>query len=169
MALRDVFLAEFDHEIANTRKTLERVPESKFDWQPHEKSYTMKALASHLANIPSWTPMTLQQDSFDVAPPGGEPMKTPEAKSTSHLLEMFDENVTAARGAIAATSDEDFQKSWSLLGGGQVYFTMPRTAVLRSFIFNHMIHHRAQLTVYLRLNDIPVPALYGPSADEQTM
>ncbi|MDX9856702.1 MAG: DinB family protein [candidate division Zixibacteria bacterium] len=168
MALRDVFLAEFDHEMANTRKTLERVPENKFGWRPHVKSLTMQDLASHVANLPSWTPLTLQQDSFDVAQ-GGNPVRAPRAQSADQLVKIFDENVEAARKAISATSDEEFQKPWSLLSSGHVYFTMPRAAVLRSFVFNHLIHHRAQLTVYLRMNDVAVPALYGPSADEQNM
>jgi uncharacterized damage-inducible protein DinB len=169
MKLSEIFLAEFDHEMANTRKTLERVPENKYEWRPHEKSYTMQALASHLANIPSWTPFTLQEDSLDVAPVDGPGFTTPQAASTADLLRMFDENVAAARKAIAETSDARFQESWTLLVGGQPQFTMPKTAVLRGFIMNHNVHHRAQLTVYLRLNDVPVPAIYGPSADEPGM
>jgi len=169
MAMRDAFLAEFDHEMANTRRTLERVPQDKFDWRPHEKSYTMQALASHLANVPAWTALTLNQDSLDVAPPDGTSFMTPQAQSTAELLKFFDDNVADARKAIAAASDEQFQQPWTLLAGGEAQFTMPKAAIVRSFIFNHSIHHRAQLTVYLRLNEVPVPALYGPSADESAM
>lgn len=169
MAISDMILPEFDQEMANTRKTLERVPEQKFMWRPHAKSYTMQELASHLANIPSWTPMTLKQDSIDVAPPEGKSFTTPQAKSTVDLLRMFDENVAAARKTIAETSDLEYQEMWTLLAGGQPQFSLPKAAVLRGFILNHNVHHRAQLTVYLRLNDIPVPAIYGPSADESGM
>ena len=169
MAISDMILSEFDQEMANTRKTLERVPEDKFDWAPHEKSFNMQALASHLANITSWTKPTLTKEKYDVAPEGGERFTTPQAGSTAELLEFFDKNVKEARAAIAASSDKQLQAPWTLLSGGTEIFTMPRTAVLRLFILSHTIHHRAQLTVYLRLNDIPVPALYGPSADEQPM
>ena len=169
MAMRDVFLAEFDHEMANTRRTLERVPEAKFDWRPHQKSFTMQALASHLANIPAWTEMTLNQDSLDMSPDGETQFQTPQAKSTAELLKFFDENVAAARKAISDTSDEGFQQVWTLLKAGEAVFAMPKAAVLRSFILNHNVHHRAQLTVYLRLNDVPVPAIYGQSADEAGM
>ena len=169
MKISELMLPEFDHEMANTRKTLERVPDSKFDWRPHDKSFTLQQLASHLANVPAWTPMTLDQDSIDVAPADGSSFTTPQATSTADLLKKFDENVKAARASLAAATDESLQKPWSLLAGGKVQFTMPRGAVLRSFILNHNVHHRAQLTVYLRLNDIPVPALYGQSADETGM
>ena len=169
MAISDAILPEFDHEMANTRKSLERVPDNKFGWQPHQKSYTVQKLASHLANIPSWTPFTLQQDSLDLAPEGGEGHKTPQGNSTKELLAMFDKNVAEAREAIMKTSDAEFMKPWSLLAGGKTIFTQPKVAVLRGFILNHQIHHRAQLGVYLRLLDVPVPAIYGPSADEQIM
>jgi uncharacterized damage-inducible protein DinB len=167
MAMRDAFLVEFDHEMATTRRVLERVPESAFAWKPHEKSFSMQQLASHLANIPAWTDMSLSHDSYDVAPPDGESFTTPQAESTDDLLKRFDDNVVTARKAIEATSDEDFMKPWSLMAGGEVRFKVPRVAVLRSFILNHNVHHRGQLTVYLRLNDIAVPSVYGPSADEQ--
>lgn len=169
MAMRDFLLPEFDQEMASTRKTLERVPDDKLSWRPHEKSFTMQALASHLANIPSWMGMTLNQDSLDVAPEGESSFKTPQGESAKHLLEMFDKNVTEARKILSETSDETFNQSWTLLAGGNKIFTMPKAAVLRLFIFSHIIHHRAQLGVYFRLNNIPVPAIYGPSADEEGM
>lgn len=165
MALSNSLLPEFDNEMANTRKTLERVPDEKFAWKPHDKSFPMGGLATHLANLPSWGSLTLSSDSFDVAPEG-KPMKTPELNSTKDVLQKFDENVTATRAAIVGASDEDFFKSWTLQSNGNTLMTMPKIAVLRSFVMNHMIHHRAQLGVYLRLNDIPVPSIYGPSADE---
>lgn len=169
MSFKEALLTEFDAEMATTRKTLERVPDSKMEWRPHAKSFDMRALASHIANAPVWAVGTMNQDSFDVAPKDGEPFTTPQAKSTKELVEMFDANVAAARAAISSAGDDQFSKPWSLMGGGQTYFTKPRTAVLRTFIMNHIIHHRAQLGVYLRLNDVPVPSTYGPSADEGVM
>jgi uncharacterized damage-inducible protein DinB len=167
MPISAALLPEFDHEMANTRRTLERVPDTAFDWTPHEKSYSMQDLVSHLANLPSWTAVTIEQDSIDMAPPdGSEPPRTEAVASTAQALETFDTNVAAARAIIENASDEKLMETWSLLNGGEVMFTMPKVAVLRSFIMNHMIHHRGQLTVYLRMNDAPLPALYGPSADE---
>lgn len=165
MAISNSLLPEFDNEMKNTRKTLERVPDEKFAWKPHDKSFPMGALATHLANLPSWGSLTLASDSFDVAP-GGKPMKTPELNSTQEVLKAFDENVAATRAAIEAAADEQLFKPWTLQSNGNALMTMPKIAVLRNFVMNHMIHHRAQLGVYLRLNDIPVPSIYGPSADE---
>lgn len=169
MSISASLLPEFDHEMANTRKALERLPDDKFGWKPHDKSWAMGALATHLANLPSWAVLTIKQDSFDLNPPGAEPFKTPERHSRQEVLEMFDKNVAAARDAIAGASDGDLLKPWSLLSGGNTLMTMPKIAVLRSFVMNHIIHHRGQFTVYLRLNDIPVPSIYGPSADEGMM
>jgi uncharacterized damage-inducible protein DinB len=166
MGLGESLLPEFDHEMANTRKTLERVPENKFDWKPHEKSTAMGGLATHLSNIPNWAIYTITQNSLDLAPEGKPLPQAELAKSVVELLEFFDSNVAKARAAIAGVSDADLFKSWTLLSGGKEILTLPKIAVLRSFIMNHMIHHRAQLGVYLRLNDIPVPSIYGPSADE---
>jgi uncharacterized damage-inducible protein DinB len=144
MPMTDALLPEFDHEMANTRKVLERVPEDRLDWRPHPKSWTMGALATHVAALPGWAVETLQRTELDVMP-GGKPGPSPaEVKSRSELLERFDKNA----------------------GAGQAIMTLPRAAVLRSFVLSHLIHHRAQLGVYLRLNDIPVPSIYGPSADE---
>ena len=169
MSLSQSLLPEFDHEMANTRKVLERIPEDKLNWKVHEKSNTIGWVGMHLAEIPGWADVTLNQDFLDVAPVGGEPYRTPPATSRQEILDRFDKNVAAARAAIAAASDDQFMKPWSLLMKGETMFTMPRGAVLRSFVLNHNIHHRAHLCVYLRLNDVPVPALYGPSADEQGM
>jgi uncharacterized damage-inducible protein DinB len=166
MPIIQALLPEFDHEMANTRKTLERVPDDKFAWKPHEKSMPMGNLAIHLATLPGWTVQTLQQESLDLAPAGGEPFKLPEAKNTKEVVAMFDKSVTEARAVLAEATDEQLMKQWSLLMTGKVIFTMPRAAVLRSFVMSHSIHHRAQLGVYLRLNNVPVPSIYGPSADE---
>jgi len=165
MSLSQMLLPEFDQEMALTRKSLERVPDDKFGWKPHEKSPMMGWLASHLAMIPYWAKVTFESDSLDLAPPGGQ-QKTPEAKSRKEVLEMFDRNAAAARAIIAGASDADLGKPWTLLKAGQKLLTLPKAAVMRSFVMNHMIHHRAQLGVYLRLNNLPVPSIYGPSADE---
>jgi uncharacterized damage-inducible protein DinB len=169
MSLKDALLPEFDMEMASTRKTLERVPEDKFGWKPHDKSFSMGHLASHLANLPNWAVFTLQQDSIDIAPIDGPKATTPRAKSKKELLEIFDKNLADGRAAIAAASDELMTQPWSLKAGGQTVFTIPKAAVLRTWVMNHNVHHRAQLGVYLRLNDVPVPSVYGPSADEQGM
>ena len=166
MSISKMILPEFGHEMANTRKTLERVPDDKFSWKPHEKSMTLGGLATHLANIPSWTKNTFEADELDIAPPGSPPYKLEEAKSTAELLEAFDKNVASARAALEAAADENWQGKWSLLMTGKPIFTLPRTAVMRGFVMNHLIHHRKQLGVYLRLLDVPVPSIYGPSADE---
>lgn len=166
MSISEALLPEFDQETGGARRTLERVPEDQFDWKPHAKSGSMIWLASHLANIPYWATLTIQEDELDLMP-GGKPLPQPPAPtSVDHLLAEFDRRVREARGAIAGADDAAFLASWSLLRNGVTIFSMPKVTVLRSFVMNHLIHHRAQLGVYLRLNDIPVPALYGPSADE---
>jgi uncharacterized damage-inducible protein DinB len=155
--------------MANTRKTLERFPEDKLTWKPHEKSRTMGKLAAHLATIPSWTVPKIHEDTLDIAP-AGEPLYQPSpAHSRTGILDMFDTNVQAAQAALAETMDKCLLQPWTLLSGGQAVFTLPRITVLRSMIMNHSMYHRAQLEVYFRLNDIPVPAIYGPSADEAGM
>ena len=166
MAISQALLPEFDREMANTRKALERVPDDKLTWKPHPKSGTMLWLASHLANLPLWAVVTMGQDSFDMNPPGGSSFKLPTMNSRAEVLAVFDDHTKQARAAIAAAGDAEFMKPWSLLNGGQNIFTLPKAGVLRSFVMNHIVHHRGQLTVYFRLNDIPVPALYGPSGDE---
>jgi uncharacterized damage-inducible protein DinB len=166
MPISQMILPEFDHEMANTRKTLERVPDDNFAWKPHEKSMSLGGLSTHLANIPSWTANTFEADELDIAPPGQPPYRLEEAKSTAEVLAAFDKNVASARAALEAATDENWQGKWSLLSGGKPIFKLPRIAVMRGFIMSHSIHHRAQLGVYLRLLDVPVPSIYGPSADE---
>lgn len=169
MALRDGLLAQFDHEMIGTRKTLERVPEGKPDWAPHPKSMKLGRLAGHLAELSGWAVETINRDSLDIHPPNGPQFQPLIMGSRKQLLETFDKNAAAARAALAGASDENLLGSWTLLAGGQKIFSMPRLAVLRSFVLSHIIHHRAQLGVYLRMNDVPVPSLYGPSADEGQM
>jgi uncharacterized damage-inducible protein DinB len=168
MPINQSFLPEFDHEMATTRKALERVPEDKFGWAPHPKSMKMGDLAIHLALMPGWVKETLEREALDVAP-GGKQMEMPQARNRQELLALFDQNVAAGRAALArATDDAQWMKPWALQANGQTLFSMPRVAVVRTFVLNHSIHHRAQLGVYLRLNDVPVPSTYGPSADEKT-
>jgi uncharacterized damage-inducible protein DinB len=164
MPINQGLLGEFDHEMQGTRKTLERIPEDKFDWAPHPKSTKLGKLAQHLAGIPGWMKESLTLDSLDIAKGPAEP----ELKTRKEILERFDKNVAAGRAALAAAKDEDFFKPWALMNNGQTIFSMPKIAVVRSFVLNHMIHHRAQMGVYLRLNNVPVPSIYGPSADENT-
>jgi uncharacterized damage-inducible protein DinB len=167
MALRDALLPEFDTEMASTRKVLERVPEAKLSYKPHPKSGSLEWLAWHVADLPHWVVETINKDELDFAPAGAARPAPPKIESREKLLASFDEKVAAARTAIAGASDDHLAKSWTLKGGGHTIFSMPRAAVLRSFVMNHIIHHRAQLGVYLRLNDVPVPGMYGPSADEK--
>ena len=163
--ISQAILPEFDQEMANTRKSLERVPEDKFSFKPHPKSMGLGALATHLATINHWAEAIFALDSFDVstAPPNLE------FKTRAELLAAFDNNTATARKAIADSTDAHFMEPWTLKAGDHTVFTLPRAAVVRSFLLNHNIHHRAQLGVYLRLNDVPVPSIYGPSADEGNM
>ena len=167
MAIALALLPEFDLEMAGVRKTLERVPEEKFEWRPHPKSGTMGWLASHLATLPGFAVRMVGTDLEEVAPGGQPPSGPPKLKTRQEVLDAFDKNRDAARAAIVGASDEHLMKTWTLLFHGKTVFSMPRADVLRRALMNHMIHHRAQLGVYLRLNEVPVPALYGPSADEQ--
>ena len=162
MALIDSLLPEFDREMTLTRKVLERVPDDKREWQPHPKSFSLGALASHVANLPVWGTETMTKSEVDLT---GDQRHAPLA-STSEILAAFDRNVAAARSALNGKTDAELAAMWSLKRNGSTLFTMPKTAVWRSFVVSHLIHHRAQLTVYLRLLDVPVPSIYGPSADE---
>lgn len=169
MSISQSLIAEYDHEMATTRSVIERVPDDKYGWKPHEKSMSMGELISHLATLPAWAVSTVNNDSTDLAPVGGEPLSFPRAANRQEALRIFDDWRDQARAAIASAPDDHLMKPWSLLSGGKTIFTMPRVAVLRTFILNHNVHHRGQLSVYLRLNDIPVPSIYGPSADEGSM
>ncbi len=167
MAIAEVFLPEFEHEMASTRKLLEIVPTDNPTWKPHPKSSTISGLALHLANLPSWAKMTLTEDELDLNPPSGPVWIPPAYESREKTLETFDRFVAEAREIIAATSDEEMMKPWTLKSGGHAIFTLPRAAVLRTFVLSHIIHHRGQLDVYLRMNDVPLPSIYGPTADEK--
>jgi len=162
--LSQTMLPEFDMECATTRKLLERVPDDALTWKPHEKSFSMQDLAGHLVNIPSWVGSTIDHDDLDMAA-GFEPAPT---GNSAALVELFDENVAAARAKLETADDATLMGNWTLRSGETEHMTLPRAVVLRNFVLNHMIHHRAQLSVYLRLRDVPVPSIYGPSADEQT-
>ena len=166
MNIAQLLLTEFDQELENTKKVLERCPEDKFGWKPHPKSFDLISLATHLANIATWGTLTMTADSFDYAPPGAPPYKEPPAASRKDLLAKLDKGATEFRAALGAASNEKLMEPWTLLAGGKPLFTMPRYSVLRGMIMNHTVHHRAQLGVYLRLNDVAVPGVYGPSADE---
>lgn len=160
------FIGELQHEAIATRKCLERVPEDKFDYKPHEKSFTFIRLAAHIAEMIDWITVTCNSTELDFA--SGD-YKALEPKTTAELVEYFDKNMETAIETLKKTSDEEMMQNWSLKNGETVYFTMPKVQVIRSFSMNHIINHRGQLSVYLRLNDIPVPSLYGPSADEGRM
>jgi uncharacterized damage-inducible protein DinB len=168
MSLGQMMLGEFDNEMGNTRKVLERVPDEKWNWKPHEKSGTLGWLASHVANLPGWATMTLQTEQLDYAPVDGPAYEPAKITNREELLTEFEKNVVEARAALDSASDEEMLKSWTLLAGGKPVFTLSRVACLRGMVFNHLIHHRAQLTVYYRLLDVAVPGMYGPSADEMT-
>jgi uncharacterized damage-inducible protein DinB len=163
MPFSETLLPEFDEEMKNTRKLLECVPDGKFDYQPHTKSMTLGRLATHVAEIPAWTAFTLDQEVLDLP----ADYKPTIATSRAELLEIFDKGAAGAREKIAAASDGDWEKIWTLNYAGNAIISMPRSAVMRSTIMNHLIHHRAQLGVYLRLNEVAIPGMYGPSADDQ--
>jgi uncharacterized damage-inducible protein DinB len=160
MTIAETLLPEFDQEMANTRKLLECVPDNNFAWKPHEKSMALGRLATHIAELPGYAVVTVNLPSLDVA---GHKSVVCETKGA--VLAEFDKNAGEARAAIAGASDETLTQPWSLIFGGQVAFTLPRVAVIRTMMMNHLIHHRAQLGVYLRLNDVAIPGMYGPSAD----
>ena len=163
MAIKDSLLPEFDHEMGTTRRVLERVPQADLAWKPHAKSFSLGQLASHLADIPTWVDVTFDVAVFDIAAIDTRP-KLPA--DIAPLLTAFDANVKKARARIAEQPDQAFFATWTLKKGGEEVFTMPKIAVLRSFVMNHLIHHRGQMTVYLRLRDVPLPSIYGPTADE---
>ena len=161
------FLNEFDHEMRQTRKLLERVPDDRLDFRPHPRSKTLGALALHAAQIPSWTSNLLLEESYDLAPDlRDKDRDKPPPASRAGILAAFDRSVAQARAHIEAQTSEQLASKWSLRKGEETVVTLPRAAVLRQFLMNHLVHHRGQLTIYLRMLDVPVPALYGPSADE---
>ncbi len=166
MKLTELFTEELEREGAITRRTLERVPEGRDDWKPHDKSMPLGRLATLVATMPSWIAMMLEKDEFDLNPPGGGSSFGHELRTKQERVEALDKAVSEARAALARTSEEALLKPWRLLVAGKVVSEKPRHVVLRDSI-NHLAHHRGQLTVYLRQNDVPVPSIYGPSADDQ--
>jgi uncharacterized damage-inducible protein DinB len=166
MTISQTLLPEFDQEMKSTRKLLACVPDDKLNFKPHEKSMSLGRLAGHVAELPSWATHTVQLDSLDITPKPGEDFKAYSAPSQEDLLKTFDKNVAEAHEAIANASDEHLGKIWHLVFQGKDVISMPRASVLRFVVMNHLIHHRAQLGVYLRLNNVAIPGMYGPSADE---
>jgi uncharacterized damage-inducible protein DinB len=162
MGLVEALLPEFDREISTTRKLLERVPDDRLTWKPHAKSMSLGGLATHLSNIPWWGEVTLAQSEFDTAGVATQP----EGTSRAQILETFDRNASRTRALLSGTSDAELMAPWALKRDDQTIFSMPKAAVWRSFVLSHLVHHRGQMSVYLRLLDVPVPSIYGPSADE---
>jgi uncharacterized damage-inducible protein DinB len=162
MSLVDALLPEFDHEMTVTRKLLERVPEDRFAWKPHDKSFSLGQLAQHVATVPMWGAVTINQSELDLS--GGEQL--PPAENRAALLALFDGHVAGTRAALVGRSDAELMAPWTLKSGGKTIFSMPKAMVWRSFVMSHLIHHRGQLSVYLRMQDVPLPSIYGPSADE---
>lgn len=161
MSISETLLPEFDQEMATTRRLLERVPGDKGQWKPHPKSFSLGHLAQLVAIMPGWIASTLKHPAFDLAASAGY-----SYESTETLVGKFDALVREAREAIASANDAAFAVPWSLTRGAQVLLTLPRAAAVRQHI-NHLVHHRGQLSVYLRLNDVPLPSIYGPTADEK--
>jgi uncharacterized damage-inducible protein DinB len=166
MKLTELFSDEIAREGALTRRTIERIPEGRDDWKPHEKSMPLGRLAMLVATMPSWITMMLQKDEFDLNPPGGGSSFAQRLETRKDLLDALDRGVSDARAALTNASEEQLMKPWRLLVAGNVVSEKPRHLVLRETI-NHLAHHRGQLTVYMRMNEVPVPSIYGPSADEQ--
>jgi uncharacterized damage-inducible protein DinB len=166
MSLFDPIIKEFENETAITRRMLALLPEEQFDWKPHPKSYSLSELASHIVNLTGWVRLTLTQDGLELDPDAHSPWK---AKSRAELLESFDHNVEDSLVAFREQTDAVLQENWSMKMCGKTIWKMSKGSVLRTFIFSHMIHHRGQLTVYLRQLEVPLPSIYGPTADEPMM
>jgi uncharacterized damage-inducible protein DinB len=165
MSIAQTLLPEFDHEMANTRRLLEVVPQADAAWKPHPKSYSLGDLAAHLTRLPLWGKYVLQQPELDLGSPANASIAREPFNTVPELLDRFDRQVRETRGALASTTDASMGQTWTLKNRGTTIFSLPRAGVLRGFVLNHMIHHRGQLNVYLRLRDVPLPSLYGPTAD----
>jgi uncharacterized damage-inducible protein DinB len=165
MPIADLLLPELDQELAVTRRVLERVPDDDGEWRPHPKSFPIKHLAQLVARMPGWTAMVMSRPELDIAPIEGPTQAGYSVEPTAALLETFDRGAAEARAAIAATSDAAFMEPWTLRARGEVMQTASRYHMWRTTVLNHIVHHRAQLGVYLRLRDVPVPSMYGPTAD----
>ena len=165
MPLNKPLIAELKHEAGNTRKMLERVPFENTTWKPHAKSREVIQLATHVATVLRWVKRAIEMDEFDLAAPNN--LQVIEPKNSGELLDLFNKTGADAEQALENVSDETLMKPWTFRSGQHVVFTMPKAAVIRNMAFNHYIHHRGQLSVYLRLLDVPIPGMYGPSADEK--
>jgi uncharacterized damage-inducible protein DinB len=163
--IRDALLPELEQELATTRTVLAAVPEAHTGYRPHPKSMTLGELSLHVANVLTWLPLTLERTELDLQPATGPEWPPPVFASAAATLARFEENARAARTALGAATDADLAVPWTLKKAGRELFTLPRAACVRSFVMNHLIHHRGQLTVYLRLCDVPLPPVYGPTAD----
>ena len=166
MRIADLLLPEFDQEMATTRRLVERVPDGRSDWKPHSKSMALGRLATHVTELPGWVVFIFEKDELDIAPPGAPPFAPQTLTTTAALLEQLDRNAAAGRAALAAAHNDAFEKGWTFLMGAKALWTKPKFLVYREFGVNHLIHHRAQLGVCLRLLDVKIPGTYGPSADE---
>ena len=163
-----MLLPDFDHEMAVTRTLMERAPESRLQWTPHPRSWTLAELCVHLAHLPLWGVMVIRQSAFDLHPVDGTPLPRPRFESHAATLRTFDEHVAQARHDISGAADRCCWPGGPCRMPDARSFTMPRLSVIRSFVLSHMIHHRGQLSVYLRLCEVPLPAIYGPTADSAT-
>ena len=167
MKITELLLAELEREAVGIRKALERVPEGKNDWKPHEKSMPLGYLATIVATIPAWIDMVVNMDELDINPPGGPKYKSQEWKTRRDLLEQFEASLKKGRDVLLNTNDDRLLNTkWRMLSAGKLMSEQPRYVAIRDGVLNHMAHHRGQLTVYLRMNEEKVPAIYGPSADE---
>ncbi len=163
MALIDALIAELKHESTSTRKILERVPIEKGEWQPHEKSFAIGRLATHIAEIPAWIPNIVLVDEYDIATRG---LNRHVASTKEELLKIFQDNIDKAVSVLGQIKEEDLSKIWSFKMGEKSLYELPKKVAVRAFAYNHLYHHRGQLSVYLRLMNVAVPGMYGPSADE---
>ena len=166
MKLTEFFREELDREVERSRKALEQVPDGQYQWKPHERSMILGYLADMVATIPTWISMEIERDELDIAPAEGQGTKQAQKETKAELLKALDEAAAGARSALEKTSDEHLMTNWKLLAGGNAVMELPRYQFIQETI-NHWAHHRGQMTVYLRLMGAKVPALYGPSADEQ--
>ena len=165
MPLIDALLPEFDREMGLTRKLLDRVPDGQFDWRPHPTSVTLGRLAEHLAEMPLWAAMTMTQSELEMTTQRPADYQRPATRDA--VLAMFDANLKNGRGHLTGKTDGEFMAPWTLTAAGKEVFTMPKVAVMRNFVLNHMVHHRGQFSVYLRMLGVKIPSIYGPSGDEQ--